>query len=554
MSGGEQTMTPTATSPAVMPIAAAFGEVAEELARTASAEEAAQADVEKSAEAPSLVEGPAANAGASGGGAGEPPRGEEFDADAVVQRFNREWALCLIGKAAIVLREQTSGPIEDRVRIVGLEAFKAYHSNRYTLVESDDGKLTRKLWAPYWLRHRKRRTFDGIEFYPDPKDAPGTPNYFNLWRGFAIKPDHETPKAERPKKYAVFRDHLLTNICESDPKLFAWFFGWIAHIFQKPRERIGTAIVLRGGEGWGKSKVGEVIGSLAPSHYFPVDDPRYLTGQFNAHMASCLLLQIDEGFWAGDKAAEGRLKGLITAPKQMIEAKGVDPIRLDNYVRLLFSSNEDWVVPVGLDGRRFCVLDVSDRVARNATYFGEMEAQLANGGREALLADLLEFDLASVNLRDVPKTGALLEQKLRSMDPQTSWWFERLSDGSATRRAAQWNRHVPVDTLFRDYIHTSEQIGVKRKAEKTAFGMKMHKLVPGLQVTKRTMTIDEWDDARRQTTEVQKRVACYALPSLPECREHFETLTQQTIKWLVDDPGSQPDQPPDRSEDDDVEF
>ena len=53
-----------------------------------------------------------------------------------------------------------------------------------------------------------------------------------------------------------------------------------------------------------------------------------MTGQFNAHMASCLLLQADEAVWAGDKAAEGRLKGLITSPIQQIEAKGVDPIRL----------------------------------------------------------------------------------------------------------------------------------------------------------------------------------------------------------------------------------
>ena len=63
----------------------------------------------------------------------------------------------------------------------------------------------------------------------------------------------------------------------------------------------------------------KVIGSLFPRHYFLVDDPRYVTGQFNAHMATCLLLQADEAVWAGDKSAEGRLKGLITSPIQQIE-------------------------------------------------------------------------------------------------------------------------------------------------------------------------------------------------------------------------------------------
>lgn len=110
-------------------------------------------------------------------------------------------------------------------------------------------------------------------------------------------------------------------------------------------------------------------------------------------MASCLLLQVDEGFWVGDKAAEGRLKGLITARRQMIEAKGVDPIRLANFVRVIFTSNEDWVVPAALDERRFCILDVAPHVAQNHAYFAERNAEMNTGGRQALLADLLAYDL-----------------------------------------------------------------------------------------------------------------------------------------------------------------
>ena len=43
---------------------------------------------------------------------------------------------------------------------------------------------------------------------------------------------------------------------------------------------------------------------------------------------------------------------------QMIEFKGVNAIRMRNFVRVLMSSNEGWVVPAGMDERRFCVLDV----------------------------------------------------------------------------------------------------------------------------------------------------------------------------------------------------
>jgi hypothetical protein len=47
----------------------------------------------------------------------------------------------------------------------------------------------------------------------------------------------------------------------------------------------------------------------------PIADPRYITGRFNSHLVKCLLLHCDEGFWAGDKAAEGKLKDLITGPR-----------------------------------------------------------------------------------------------------------------------------------------------------------------------------------------------------------------------------------------------
>jgi hypothetical protein len=444
------------------------------------------------------------------------PRSFGFDLD----QLNTEFALVLMGSKAVILRERDNGPIEDRVRILSLDAFRAWYSNRFTEVFGKDKKIGSVTFAEAWLRHRNRRQYEGLEFHPDSARAAGTPGYFNLWRGFAVE-----PKAKQGG-YSIFRDHLLNNICEGDRELYAWVFGWFAHIVQRPRERVGTALVCRGKMGSGKTKIGEVIGSLFPSHYFLVDDPRYLVGQFNAHMASCLLLQADEGFWAGDKAAEGRLKGLVTADFQMIEAKGIDPIRLKNFVRLLITSNEDWVVPAGKDERRFCVLDINPRCAQNIGYFREMDEEFENGGREALLADLLAFDLSTVNLRQIPRTAALLEQKLRSLGSIDSWWRERLRAGTTTRVSDSWECEVPTAALFDDYISTTEKIGIKRKAEETIFGIELGKLVPGLR-------------RRRPSIEVspglRERPWCYVLPTLAKCRDAFEKDVNQCIDWGDDE-------------------
>ena len=99
---------------------------------------------------------------------------------------------------------------------------------------------------------------------------------------------------------------------------------------------------LRGKQGTGKTKIGEVLEALLGVHFKLVADPRYVTGRFNSHMISLLLLHADEGFWAGDKKAEGKLKDLVTGGKHPIEFKGKEAFWINNYVRLFVTGNQDW--------------------------------------------------------------------------------------------------------------------------------------------------------------------------------------------------------------------
>jgi hypothetical protein len=439
------------------------------------------------------------------------PRSWGFD----VGEINRSYALAIWGGKAVVVNEQPSGPVNDRVRVMSFESMNSWFANRVTEIEGSDGKIRPVTWAKAWHSHPDRRQYDGVEFWPNPDGAKGTPGYLNFWRGFDVIPS-------ATGSYNTFRDHLLTNICDSDPELFKYVFGWMAHIVQKPRERLGTAIVLRGRRGTGKSKFGEVIGSLFSSHYFQVDDARYITGQFNEHMASCLLLQADEAVWAGDKAAEGRLKGLITSEMQMIESKGVNAIRMRNFVRVIMSSNEGWVVPAGMDERRFVVLDVNPRCAQNRVYFAEMDEELNNGGRERLLHDLLAFDLKQVDLWHLPQTQALLEQKVRSLDTIDDFWFNRLHEGD------EWPTQIVCDHLHEEYLKSASQIGVGRKRGKAEFGKRLAKLAPALRKFRPVIEVEPG---------VTKRVWCYEMPSLDECRASFDELLGQPVDWPALSPG-----------------
>ena len=432
--------------------------------------------------------------------------------------MNERYAVVLAGSKAVILWETPDGEPYERHRLLLLQSFHTWFANRFT--KGDDGKLW--TWSKRWMSDRRRRQFQGIEFVPDPHCDAGREGWYNLWKGFEIDP--------RPGDWSLFSEHLLDNVCSSNEQLFIWVLSWFAHIVQRPRERIGTSLVLRGGQGAGKTFVGETFGKLIAGHYFLVDDPRYITGQFNAHMASCLLLQADEGFWAGDKHAEGRLKGLVTSDRQMIEQKGIDAIPLANYVRLLVTSNEDWVVPGGKDERRFAVIDVGGARAKDGEYFGAIRAQMEKGGYAGLLHDLLNWDLDDVDLRTIPKTAALLDQKLRSLDSIDTWWLDRLMAGEIVR-GHEWTDIVPTRRLSDDYCKHAEIIGIRRKSAETELGMRLKKLVPGLRRKKVAISLlppafgggDEDTGARPY---------CYILPSLEQAREQFDKMVEQPVDWV----------------------
>jgi hypothetical protein len=88
--------------------------------------------------------------------------------------------------------------------------------------------------------------------------------------------------------------------------------------------------------------------------------------------------------------------------------------------------------------------------------------------------------------------------------------------GSTSRHGSEWQREVPCQTLFSDYIGVSEKVGIRRKREQVAFGLALGKLVPGLQRAKRTATIEDECGTSLGGTW------CYLLPKLQEVRESFE--------------------------------
>lgn len=370
----------------------------------------------------------------------------EYDDKNYLKKMNEQYAVLFNeGEVAILFEtvDEKGRPKREFMR-------EASFRRKFSPYTVQQGRGPAKTYADIWLDWAGRREFAGLCFRPElePKN-----NYYNLWRGFAYKTTaYGDAGASARLGFDMFIEHARDNVCGGDQKLFTWLMGYFAHMIQKPFERPLTTLVFRGSKGVGKNVLVDRVGKLLGSgHFLTAHDSRYLTSNFNGHLDSCLMLVLDEAFWSGDKSAEGKLKGLTTAPEIMIERKGKEPYMVDNLVRLIVIGNEDWLVPASADERRYAVFDVGEGRKQHREYFGKMKALMdLKGGAEILMHYLKNFDLSKVDVNDAPHTKGLADQKLDSMSAFENFWLQCLVEGKIVHADFSKEWELKVDkAVFR---------------------------------------------------------------------------------------------------------
>ncbi len=436
----------------------------------------------------------------------------------VVSDLNTKHAVVWVGGRCAVLTEVEDTRRQYKTITLSKQSdFTLFYKNRQIQV----GKRRMDLGS-YWLGHSARRQYRRVVFAPE----GCAPDEFNLWRGFAVEP--------KEGNCELYLEHTRNVICGGNETHYRWVLAWKAMAVQHPCVRLGTSLVMRGPEGVGKGIEAKGFGRLFGQHYVPLTQSRHLVGNFNAHLRDALVVFVDEAFWAGDKSAEGVLKALITEDRHMVESKGFDPIQVDNYTHYIISSNNDWIVPAGATSRRFAVFDVCDTHRQDIEYFRKIETQMENGGSAALLHFLLHYDGSAVDLRRVPQTTALMDQKDHTMTPVQKFWFNCLKAGSQIGERVMrdggfypdqgWEIEIRSGALYDAYITRSQQAGIKRRAMEMELAEALKKMVPKVEHRK------IWVEGRQTRG--------WKFPLLDECRKAFDTYMNWTYSWPddLDDP------------------
>lgn len=440
------------------------------------------------------------------------------DTSNYLENMNKEFALVFLDDSHTIIQETVDERGRKKIKYLSEPTFKRMFSTH--TVQQGKGKALS--WAETWLDWPKRREYQGLCFAPE-REARF--DHYNLWFGFSCKPNPK-PTARQQLGLDMFLSHARENICDNDDFLFNWLMGYFAHMIQKPYERPLTTLVFRGKKGTGKNALIDRVGNLfGRRHFMTAHNSRYLTSNFNGHLESCLCLVLDEAFWSGDKAADGILKGLTTAPEVLIERKGRDPFTVDNLVRLVIIGNDDWIIPASNDERRYAVFEVGDGRIQDNSFFSEMREIIdEGGGNGALLQYLKDFDLSTVDINKAPQTKGLGDQKIESLSFLEKFWYECLCEGEIplTEFDGKW----PTDVDKAD-MRNAVELYYRRHHLRAA--------VPSaVSIGKLLKRVCPTVDTGQKRYDGARGVRVYRLPELPDARKSWDDYVGFTSDWNLD--------------------
>lgn len=302
----------------------------------------------------------------------------------------------------------------------------------------------------WWVKHPKRREYETVIFDPNlPKEYRSC---YNMWQGMAVTPKRGS--------WRHTRKHIWKILCNKDKLKFKYFIKWLAWMIQNPGKPAEVAVVIKGKQGAGKGFVFNQFVTIFGQHGMAISNAKHLSGNFNIHLARTVFLFSDEAYNAGDKQAEAVLKQIITESKITVEGKFKDASTMRNCLHIAMASNDDWVLPVAHDSRRFFINQTDNSYAKNECdddvrekYFKRLFNEMEKGGRRAMLHDLMMVQLGDWHPRNsVPNTEEVEHQKMLSLNKAEKLMYYFLDEGIFPGIVTDLGEYLVKREVFREFM------------------------------------------------------------------------------------------------------
>jgi len=287
----------------------------------------------------------------------------------------------------------------------------------------DESKITEQQMIPKWMNDINRREYERIVWAPWTLKKPkGGSTEFNTFLGFNHLYDPEFIVDENKINPWVF--HIENVLADEDKNVSEYLLNWLAHLVQKPSQKIGINIVIKSVRGGaGKDTFLDffrdyVLGSEFTESHNDIDS---LFKNFNSQAQKCVLTLLSEvGGGGAAYKNHNKLKDITTRKWQRIEKKGIDAYDTRDYNNYWMYSNDDWIVKMDETDRRNLAISCSTKYVglgdHKTDYFNNLYAHSNEECGEHFFQYLCQRDISDFYPRDIPNTEWMNAMREKNYD------------------------------------------------------------------------------------------------------------------------------------------
>ena len=348
--------------------------------------------------------------------------------------------------------------------------------SKYSFKANPDDKKTTNPFS-IWFESLTRRDVNTIEF--DPSCLENAPDCYNTWKGYRL---NNTGTFDSNNLTAVLH-HVKDVLADNDAEVYEYILDWFAQVLQKPSQKTKTCLVLKSIEGTGKGIFIDMIGKIMGNDtYLFCTDMEKILGRFNKQAAGKLLVNFNETNWGGNIKSKGIFKSFITDDHVTIEEKGREPYVINNYANCCITSNNDWLVSVGRDDRRFVLIE-----CKNEKLAKDKVSAIIKTDIQELANFFYNRDISNFDSTVYKKTNFHEDQVQLNWDSVQTFWYSVCSKELAEFDIFDTFMETGIEKcdLYTMYLESCKSSHTT-KVNNVWFYKKMNKLCPSMKTIKAT--------------------------------------------------------------------
>lgn len=286
-----------------------------------------------------------------------------------------------------------------------LTAYNHLHYKYIKEYKNKEAIYEKSKFIKKWIDDDKLKIYNKMDFLPKMK-CPD--NVYNTFSGFNV----EKINIEEDKNIIIDNTLIykhIENLCNNDKVTIKYFINYLALKVQKPYKVVGTSLIFKSGEGVGKDSFFDWFGKkiLGAKYYLNEDNIDLIFGHFNSCIENKLLVVINETSGSDTFSKVNRIKNAITREVNIIERKGLEAYENKNNISYIFLTNNDVVMKIDANERRFICIECDSSNANNKIYFDNLYNEFNDDNYiKAFYNYLINIDLTTFDfIKERPETN-----------------------------------------------------------------------------------------------------------------------------------------------------